>query len=323
MTFVMFHFFAHTLFSCLADSDIRFAHIIGRQFSHAGIASISPLASSELDDALNQLIEAGLLFRGGPPNRVHYVFKHALVQEAAYGSLLKSKRRELHARVAEALADEIAETEPELLAHHYTEAGLDEAALDHWLAAGQRATERAAYLEAIAHLKRGLALIQAMPETRERLRREIAIRVAMGVPLANTESAGSPVVGENYRRARTLCETMGARAELLHIDCAWLPITWRPHYGVLRGILWIAAAGGDRSRALYWSLVLGMAAPGRFGPVSRGKARRHLRLFSKKEVIGPINQRSQYCEHDHPVEDTLGLFAAEQIGEHRFDKSRE
>jgi predicted ATPase len=153
---------------------------------------------------------------------VRFVFKHALVQDAAYGSLLKSKRRELHGRIAKALEDEFAErveTEPELLAHHFTEAAITDPALDYWLRAGQRAVERCAYVEASSHLERGLALVETLPEGEARIRKEITFRVAMGVPLQNVVGTASPEVAKSYSRAQVLCEQLGETEQLF-------PVLW-------------------------------------------------------------------------------------------------
>ncbi|MCZ6731059.1 MAG: AAA family ATPase [Gammaproteobacteria bacterium] len=198
------------------------AAVIGREFSHGLLAAVSPLTQNELRDALAQLMDAALIFRRGTPPRVHYVFKHALVQDAAYESLLKSKRRELHGRIAKALEAEFAEnveTEPELLAHHYTEAAITEPALDYWLRAGQRAAERCAYVEASTHLERGLALVETLPEGEPRIRKEIRFRVALGVPLLRGTGAASPEVAENYSRAQGLCEELGETEQLF-------PVLW-------------------------------------------------------------------------------------------------
>src|SRR5205823_10027986 len=125
---------------------------------------------------LQQLVEAELLYQQGLPPQATYVFKHALIQEAAYESLLKRTRQQYHQRIAQVLEaqfPETAETQPELLAYHYTEAGLNEQAIGYWQRAGQRALERSAQTEAINHLTRGLELLTAMPETPERLRYEL------------------------------------------------------------------------------------------------------------------------------------------------------
>jgi predicted ATPase len=198
------------------------AAVIGREFSHGLLAAVSPLAQNELRDALNQLIDAALIFPLDTPPSLRFVFKHVLVQDTAYGCLLKSKRRELHGRIAKALEDDFAgsvETEPELLAHHYTEATITEPALDYWLRAGERAVERCAYVEAKSHLERGLALIETLPEGEPRDRKEIAFRVALGVALQNVVGIASPEVAKSYSRAQQLCQQLGETEQLF-------PVLW-------------------------------------------------------------------------------------------------
>jgi len=190
----------------------QIAAVIGREFSHRVLAAVSPLTEEALEDAMAQLMNAALVFRRGTPQRAQYIFKHALVRDAAYESLLKRKRRELHGRIAEALEIELAETvesEPELLAHHYTESGLIERALPNWLRAGQKAVEHGANKEAATHLRRGLELLVTVPNNDALTRLEISFRVALGVPLLNIEGAGSPEFADNYSRAQTLCEKVG------------------------------------------------------------------------------------------------------------------
>ena len=196
------------------------AACIGREFSRALLASI--VDTDNLDEKLDQLVDAGLVFRRGSRNLARFVFKHALVQDAAYESLLKTKRRNLHARIAKILADKFsdkAEIEPELLAHHYTEAGLDESALQYWLKAGQQSIKQCAHAEAIAHLRRGLSIVDALPEGEGKTRNEIEFRVVLGVPLMGKEGGASPLVGENYLRAQKLCEQLGESEHLY-------PILW-------------------------------------------------------------------------------------------------
>ena len=138
---------------------------IGREFSHALFAAVVRKPDAELHSALDRLIAAGLLFRQGVPPHATYLFKHALVQDAAYGTLLREPRRALHARIAEALRDRfttIADAEPEVVAHHFTQAGLAEAGIEWWSKAGERALRTSAYEEAIAHLERALALAGAL-----------------------------------------------------------------------------------------------------------------------------------------------------------------
>lgn len=160
-----------------------------------------------------------------------YVFKHALVRDVAYESLLKSKRKVLHRRVAKALENEFrekVEAEPELLAHHYTEAGIAEAAIEYWLRAGRGAGAHGSYAEAIAHLKRGLALLETLPRDGVGARAEINFRIALGVPLLSVAGVTSHEVAKNYEQARVLCEKTGERAQLF-------PVVWGLWYHHMMG----------------------------------------------------------------------------------------
>ena len=175
---------------------------IGREFSHALLSAVVNKPEADLNSALNRLISAGLAFRQGQPPHATYLFKHALVQDAAYGTLLREPRRALHARIAETLEGrfaDIAETQPELLARHCTEAGLIEKAAGLWGKAGQRSLARAALLEGVEQLKRALDQIATLPATPALRREEIKLRVAFANALALT---GNPVDGkEHYDRA--------------------------------------------------------------------------------------------------------------------------
>ncbi|MGO9847687.1 MAG: AAA family ATPase [Methylocella sp.] len=159
---------------------------IGREFSHALLAAVVRKPEAELNSALDRLIAAGLLFRQGVPPHATYLFKHALVQDAAYGTLLREPRRALHARIAETLETQfadVAENQPELLARHYTEAGLIEKAAGLWGKAGQRSRERSALVEAIEHLTRALDQIATLPATPALRREQITLQVALLNPL--------------------------------------------------------------------------------------------------------------------------------------------
>jgi class 3 adenylate cyclase/predicted ATPase len=175
---------------------------IGREFSHALLASVMRKPEAELGSAVDRLIDAGLLFRQGVPPHATYLFKHALVQDAAYGTLLREARRALHARIAETLEGEfaeIAESQPELLAHHSTEAGLIEKAVSFWRTAGQRSLARSALLEGTEQLKRALDQIATLPATPALRGEEIKLHVAFANALAQT---GNFVDGkEHYDRA--------------------------------------------------------------------------------------------------------------------------
>ena len=169
--------------------------VIGREFSYELLSAVCTSSESELKRALQELISSELVFRrGSPPNAV-YSFKHALVQDAAYGTLLREPRRALHARIAEALESqfaEIAESQPELLARHFTEAGLIEKAAGLWGKAGLQSLTRSALIEAAAQLNRALTQITALPGTAALRRQQIKFQVALANALMHTKGYASP-----------------------------------------------------------------------------------------------------------------------------------
>jgi class 3 adenylate cyclase/tetratricopeptide (TPR) repeat protein len=189
---------------------------IGREFSHALLAAVARKSEPELSSALDRLIQAGLLFRQGLPPRASYLFKHALVQDAAYGTLLREKRRTLHARIAETLESQFAETiesRPEILAHHCTEAGLTERAAGLWGKAAQHSLARSALVEAIAQFTRALAQIATLPATPALRREEIRFQVSLTIPLMHTKGHAAPETKAALERARLLIEQAEALGE--------------------------------------------------------------------------------------------------------------
>jgi len=182
---------------------------IGREFSHALLAAVVGEPEAELGSSLDRLTNAGLLFRQGVAPHATYLFKHALVQDAAYGTLLREPRRALHARIAEALESqfaEVAEAGPELLARHCTEAGLIEKAADLWGKAGQKSLSRSALFEAAEQLSRALAHIAALPGTPALRREEIKLQVALITPLIHVKGYAAPETKAATERARLLIE---------------------------------------------------------------------------------------------------------------------
>ena len=189
---------------------------IGREFSHALLAAVVRKPEAELGSALDRLIAAGLLFRQGVPPHATYLFKHALVQDAAYGTLLREPRRALHARIAETLESqfaEIAESQPELLARHCTEAGLIEKAAGLWGKAGQRSLERSALVEAAEQLTRALDQIAALPATPALRREQIKLQVALITPLMHVKGYAAPETKAAAEQARLLIEQAEALGE--------------------------------------------------------------------------------------------------------------
>jgi len=184
---------------------------IGRQFSYALLQAVAQLNDRTLHEELHRLVEAELLYQRGMPPQVTYMFKHALIQDAAYQSLLKSTRQQYHQRIAQVLEaqfPETAETQPELLAHHYTEAGLTEKAVPYWHHAGQSAAKRSAHVEAISHLTKGLELLQTLPETPQCLQCEVDMLIGLGASLIAAKGYAAAEVGETYTRARQLCQAL-------------------------------------------------------------------------------------------------------------------
>jgi len=190
---------------------------IGREFSHALLAAVTDRPEAELHIALDQLVSSELVFRRGAPPEATYSFKHALVQDAAYGTLLKSRRQQLHARIAKVLEDQFPETadaQPELLAHHCTQAGLIQTAVQYWHNAGQQAIARSAMAEAIAQSTKGIALLERLPDGAERRRQELGLQLALGGALIAGRGTGVPETGRAYARAAELCEQTGERTLL-------------------------------------------------------------------------------------------------------------
>ncbi len=199
-----------------AKEVAQIGSVIGREFSHTLLAAVVRKPEVELNSALQRLIAAGLLFRQGVPPHAIYLFKHALVQDAAYGTLLREPRRALHARIAEILERQfadIAERQPELLAHHWTEAGLIEKAAGLWGKAGQRSLARSALVEAAKQLARALAQIATLPGTPALRREEIKLQVAFINSLMHVKGYASPETKAATEKARLLIEKAEALGE--------------------------------------------------------------------------------------------------------------
>jgi predicted ATPase len=199
---------------------VQTAATIGREFPFGLLQAVTQLAEQALHDELAKLVKAELLLQRGRPPRATYQFRHALIQDAAYQSLLKKKRQQFHQRIAltlEAHFPETAATQPELLAHHFTEAGLVPRAVDYWDRAGERSLRRGAHHEAIEQLTRGLTLLRTLPETPQRRALEVKLHVGLGVPLQATRGYSAPEVEGNYARAHALCSQGGPPAELFPV----------------------------------------------------------------------------------------------------------
>ncbi|MBK8174161.1 MAG: AAA family ATPase [Rhodospirillales bacterium] len=196
--------------------------VVGRRFSYELLAKVTALPDAVLRESLERLVASGLVFcRGAPPTSV-YAFKHALIQDAAYESLLISKRRHLHHRTAVVLEDsfpEAARSSPELIAHHFTESGDGTRATAYWLKAAEKASRASAYRESVNHLMRGLSAIESLPDGRERTVLELELRLPLGAALMALNGAGSPEVEAVYARSLELCARLPESP--LHFAAFW------------------------------------------------------------------------------------------------------
>jgi predicted ATPase len=193
---------------------------LGRSFSHELISAVALMPQQKLDEALEQLASAELIFRRGTPPDAEYTFKHALVQDAAYDTLLRSNRRQLHVRIAAVLESkftEIVTANPEVLAQHYTAAGLALQAIPYWLKAGQTALQRSTLTEAASHLKNGLELIPDIADEKVRAELELALQAALALALSGSKGFAMPEVEHAYVRARALCDQIGSTPQLFPV----------------------------------------------------------------------------------------------------------
>jgi len=265
--------------------------VIGRDFSHELLATITPLGAHTLRAALAQLLAAELVFRRGVPPDVTYTFKHALVQDAAYESLLKSRRQQLHAHVAHALQERFPDRvahQPELLAHHFTEARLAEQAVVYWRQAGERASGRSANVEAISHLNKGLELIESLSDAPRHANEEFALRMAIAGPLIATKGYSAAEVEETYSRARQLCEQIGPSAEL---------------FPVLRGLWNCYFVRGELQRARDLAQRLIVLADEQGDPLRRALARRA--LGSTLFFLGQFADARQHLDQGIVLDDEV------------------
>lgn len=272
---------------------------IGREFAYELVSGVARRPDGELQGALDKLVEAGLVFcRGTPPNAL-YLFKHALVQDTIYGTLLRDRRQELHARIGQALErafPETAKTQPEVLAHHFTQAGLAERAIDYWQQAGAHALQRSANIEAISHFNQAIALVPALPEGLARDERELDLQLALGPAVMASRGYGAPEVETVYARARELARHLDAGPRLFAV----LRGLWeyyeirarREGLEIAREVLRIAEQSGDRILRLVANDVMGdtLLWVGDFEA-----AVRHTR--HAMELYDPVQDRRLALEH--------------------------
>ena len=192
---------------------------LGREFAYELLQAVSPWDARTVQRGLQQLVAAELLYQRGLPPQATYLFKHALIQDAAYQSLLRSTRQHYHQRIAQVLEaqfPEVVATQPALVAHHYTEAGLSEPAITYWQHAGQQALQRSANLEAVQHLRKGMEVLQTLPDTPVRTQHELTLLLALAA-LVPTQGFAAPDVEHVYGRARALCLQVGETPQLFSV----------------------------------------------------------------------------------------------------------
>jgi predicted ATPase/class 3 adenylate cyclase len=281
-----------------AKEVIQIGAVIGGGFSYTLLHAVHPIPEADLQRALERLTDAELLYVRGIAPDATYQFKHALIRDAAYEALLKTRRRELHRRIANVIDQsfrEVAEAHPELLAHHYTEAGLTAQAILCWQKAGQRASQQSAHLEAIGHLAKGLELLGSLSDTPESAQQELMLQITLGPALQATKGPAAPEVERVYARARELCQQVGEAPQLF-------PVLWGLWlYFNARGELSTAREVGERLLTLAQSLQ---------DPVLLLQA--HHALWTTSFYLGELTSA-----HEHTEQGTA-LYKVQQAASHNF-----
>ena len=192
--------------------------VLGREFTYELLQAIAPQDEDTLQAGLAQLVAAELLYQRGRPPRARYIFKHALIQDTAYASLLKSTRQHVHQQIAQVFETRfpaLVETQPELVAQHYTAAGCPEQAVVYWQRAGQHASDRSAHLEAISHCTTGIELLTTLPKTPEHTQQAVSLHIALGASMLMTRGHAAPEVEHAYTQARALCQQVGETPQMI------------------------------------------------------------------------------------------------------------
>ncbi len=240
--------------------------VIGRGFSYTLIHAVAGMEEAPLKAALERLAEADILLEQGLPPESNYRFKHALVQDAAYGTLLREPRRKLHARIAQAIESQfadVAEHQPELVARHCTEAGLIEKGANYWLRAGRNAAARYANLEAIAHLRQGIEAVERLPSGALRDRLDLDMQLALGPCIIAAQGPASTLAVATFARARQICERLGDPPEYLHV-MHWLMVGLAVRGELPQGreaaiaLVGLAEARGDRPALINAARAVGL-----------------------------------------------------------------
>lgn len=266
-----------------ARATAQLGAVLGREFTYEMLQAVGVFDDDTLQQTLPKLVETELVYQRGLGAQARYTFKHALIHDAAYQSLLRRTRQQYHHQTVRTLEErfpETKETQPELLAHHYTEAGLGEQAIAYWQAAGQKAIARSANVEARRHLEMGLELLKALPESPERQQRELALQMTLGVPLMATKGFAAPEVESAYAHARELCQQLGESARLA-------PVLWGlSGFHLVRGELLLGQELAERGVIL---------AEGSHDPVVQGEA--HHLLGANLLYRGKLAEASAHWNH--------------------------
>jgi predicted ATPase len=200
----------------MAKDIAQLGAVLGREFPYDMIQALSPMQEQPLREGLGQLVAAELLYQRGRPPRATYIFKHALIQDAAYASLLRSTRRHIHQQVAQLLESDfpdVVNAQPELVASHYTAGDGFQEAVAYWSRAGKQAAQGSANVEAIHHLQTGLEVLTSLPDTPERASQELDLWLALGPVLLATHGYAASEVTHAYTRAREICQLQGESPE--------------------------------------------------------------------------------------------------------------
>lgn len=285
----------------------QLASVLGRDFGYPLLRAASDLSDAELDAQLAVLTRAEILLQRGLPPRAHYLFKHALIQEAAYDTLLRSSRQQHHRRVAETylskFPDESRAT-PEVVAHHFTRAGMPPQAIEHWQKAGELAVSRSGYAEGIAHCSAALELLELLPPSTERVHKELDVRLKLGPALLALKGLGAAEVGTNYTRACEIAESLGDRSERFMAmwgDWIFKTVSGRIEHAASRAqdLVSLSTRLGDTALVLQahhsrWTnyLLLGNAA------ISRADALEGIRLY---DPIAHHHHKHIFGGHDPGV----------------------
>jgi class 3 adenylate cyclase/tetratricopeptide (TPR) repeat protein len=274
--------------------------VLGRTFSYELLRAVSPLDELALWRGLVQLVKAEVLYQRGMPPQATYMFKHALLQEAAYQSLLRSTRQQYHQRTAQVLAErfpDLAETQPELLAHHYTEASLNAQAVVYWQRAGQSAHGRAAFPEAMGHLTTGLEVLKTLPDTPARMQQELNLLLLLAEAVNYAKGQASSDFEHVYAQAYTLCQRLGDPPQLVR---------------VLHGFRQVYGARGEFQRAREYGEQALALAQRRQDPALLADA--HYALGVPLYNLGEITLARAHFEQGMPFADALAQPRRSRVG---------